>query len=93
MMQFKKAPVVTGEWECMECGYIEEGTESKRPRKCPECSAPANALEFFSYEDDADATWPREGQEDEFDDEEAEEDADVLDEDEDEDDGDEGWAP
>ena len=72
-MQFKKAPVVTGEWECMECGYIEEGTESKRPRKCPECNAPANALEFFSYNGDADADWPREDEDDEFDDEEDEE--------------------
>jgi hypothetical protein len=43
----------TGEWECMECGYIEEGTEGHRPKKCPECDAPASALEFFSDEEDA----------------------------------------
>ena len=67
MMQFKKVPVVTGEWECMECGYIEEGTESKRPRKCPECNAPANALEFFSYDDDSDSDWSHEDEDDELD--------------------------
>jgi hypothetical protein len=44
---------VTGEWECMECGYIEEGFEGRRPKKCPECDAPASALEFFSGEEDA----------------------------------------
>ncbi len=41
-----------GEWECMECGYIEEGTRGQRPKKCPECDAPASALEFFPDEDD-----------------------------------------
>jgi hypothetical protein len=45
---------VTGEWECMECGYVEEGIEGRRPKRCPECDAPASALEFFSDEDDAD---------------------------------------
>jgi hypothetical protein len=45
---------VTGEWECMECGCIEEGSEGRRPRKCPECDAPASALEFFPDGDDAD---------------------------------------
>jgi hypothetical protein len=44
---------VTGEWECMECGYVQEGVEGHRPKKCPECDAPASALEFFSDEDDA----------------------------------------
>ena len=44
---------VTGEWECMECGYVEEGAKARRPKKCPECGAPASALEFFSDEDDA----------------------------------------
>jgi hypothetical protein len=43
-----------GEWECMECGYIEEGVERRRPKQCPECDAPASALEFFPDEDDAD---------------------------------------
>ena len=45
-------PIVTGEWECMECGYIEEGTESRRPKACPECDAPASSLEFFPYDED-----------------------------------------
>jgi hypothetical protein len=45
---------IAGEWECMECGYIEEGIKGRRPRRCPECDAPASALEFFPDEDDAD---------------------------------------
>ena len=44
------AAPVTGEWECMECGYIEEGVRPRRPKACPECGAPANAMEFFPYE-------------------------------------------
>ena len=40
-------PAITGEWECMECGYIEKGVESRRPSQCRECSASARALEFF----------------------------------------------
>jgi predicted nucleic acid-binding Zn-ribbon protein len=43
-----------GEWECMECGYVEEGMKGRRPKKCPECGALASALEFFPDEDDAD---------------------------------------
>jgi hypothetical protein len=43
---------VTGEWECMECGYVEAGIEGRRPKKCLECDAPASALEFFSDEED-----------------------------------------
>jgi hypothetical protein len=43
---------VTGEWECMECGYVEEGVEGRRPKNCPECDAPASALEFFSDHED-----------------------------------------
>ena len=54
MAQLKRAVVAAGEWECMECGYIEEGVPGRRPPKCPECNAPASALEFFSYEDDTD---------------------------------------
>jgi len=60
----------TGEWECMECGYVEEGVEGRRPKKCPECDAPASALEFFSDEDDADFDRIAE---DEYDDEDTEE--------------------
>ena len=40
-----------GEWECMECGYIEVGVETQPPQACPECDAPLEALEFFPYED------------------------------------------
>jgi predicted ATP-dependent serine protease len=68
MAQLKRAVVATGEWECMECGYIEEGVLGRRPLKCPECNAPASALEFFSYEDDTD--WDQdEDEEEEFEDE------------------------
>lgn len=59
MMPIGSMPKITGEWECLECGYIEEGIRSRRPKSCPECGAPANAMEFFPYEprgeaDDAD---------------------------------------
>lgn len=43
-------PRITGEWECMECGYVEEGARQQRPSVCFECGAPASALEFFPYE-------------------------------------------
>ena len=36
-------PAITGEWECMECGYIEKGVEARRPPQCRECSASARA--------------------------------------------------
>jgi len=54
-------PAITGEWECMECGYIEKGVESRRPPQCRECSASARALEFFP-----DAGW---AEDDDLDDE------------------------
>ena len=44
-----------GEWECMECGYVIEGARARRPTQCPDCGAPAQALEFFSDSDDDDA--------------------------------------
>lgn len=47
----------TGEWECMECGYIEEGVKTKRPKVCPDCGAPSQALEFFPYGDDDEDDW------------------------------------
>ena len=28
MMTFDRTPKFTGEWECMECGYIEEGVRA-----------------------------------------------------------------
>ncbi len=42
----------TGEWECMECGYIEAGVKTSRPNACPDCGAPGQALEFFPDGDD-----------------------------------------
>jgi hypothetical protein len=50
MMPFDRTPKITGEWECMECGYIEEGVRARRPAVCFECGAPQSALEFFPYE-------------------------------------------
>jgi hypothetical protein len=47
----------SGEWECMECGYVEAGVKTKRPRACPECGAPDQALEFFPYGDDDEEDW------------------------------------
>jgi hypothetical protein len=44
-------PAVTGEWECMECGYIEKGTEARSPTQCRECGASVRALEFFGDDD------------------------------------------
>lgn len=39
-----------GEWECSECGYI--AAEGRRPARCPQCGAPAEAFDFFEYEDE-----------------------------------------
>lgn len=50
-------PAYAGEWECMECGYIEAGAETRRPKACPACGAPGQALEFFAYEDEEGAGW------------------------------------
>ena len=50
MAMFDRTPKLTGEWECMECGYIEEGVRARRPAVCFECGAPEKALEFFPYE-------------------------------------------
>jgi predicted nucleic acid-binding Zn-ribbon protein len=47
----------TGEWECMECGYIEAGVKTKRLKVCPDCGAPSQALEFFPYGDDDEDDW------------------------------------
>jgi NAD-dependent SIR2 family protein deacetylase len=55
MVQSDRLAGVLGEWECMECGYIEEGNRARRPKRCPECDAPASALDFFPYNDDADS--------------------------------------
>jgi hypothetical protein len=78
-----KVSAMTGEWECAECGHIVEGSESRRPAGCPECEAPADALEFFSYDDPEEEEWQDEADEldDDFEDEEKDED-DLDDEDE-----------
>ncbi len=55
----KLDPLVHGEWECMECGYIEKGIETRRPTQCRECGASARALEFFLDDD-----WDQIGDED-----------------------------
>jgi hypothetical protein len=57
-------PAITGEWECMECGYIEKGVEARRPPQCRECSASARALEFFP-----DEGWAEDTDNDDLDDE------------------------
>jgi hypothetical protein len=72
MTGFDRIPTVTGEWECMECGYIEEGTEARRPKLCPECDAPASSLEFFPYEED-DRERDEFEQDDEYEDEDLDE--------------------
>lgn len=80
----KSLEVVDGEWECMECGFIEEGPSNRRPKKCPECGASASAFEFFEYEDE---DWDDSEQFDE-------DDLDIDDEIEDDwDDEDEDFAP
>ena len=52
MVDPKRGGSAEGEWECMECGYIEVGVETRPPQACPDCHAPREALEFFPYEDD-----------------------------------------
>ena len=52
MVESKREGSAQGEWECMECGYIEAGVKTKRPQVCPDCGAPRQALEFFPYGDD-----------------------------------------
>jgi hypothetical protein len=73
-MPTSRVPTVTGEWECTECGNIVEGIESRRPAGCPECEAPAAALEFFSYDDPEEDEWQDESDEDDEDDEDEDED-------------------
>ncbi len=84
MTPVSKAPTATGEWECTECGYIVEGTAAQRPPHCPECDAPADALEFFANEDEIDDDWD-EATDDGLDDDDFEDDED-YDDDPDEDD-------
>ena len=77
-MQLDNVPAATGEWECMECGYIEEGVQTRRPKECPECGAPGTAFEYFASDDDDE--WDDEDELDESEDEEVE--GDDLDDDE-----------
>lgn len=72
----KLKPETAGEWECMECGYIEKGVESHRPPECHGCGASSRALEFFPGDD-----WDDERSDDEFDE------FDDMDEDDEEDEG------
>ncbi len=69
----------TGEWECMECGYIEAGVKTKRPKVCPDCGAPSQALEFFPYEDEDEGDWTEAS--DDLEDDLLEDDVDLDDED------------
>ena len=57
MKELGDLPVTTGEWECAECGYIEDGSRGRKPKECPECGAPAQALEFFPHDDEGDLSW------------------------------------
>ena len=92
MLQSNQTPAATGEWECMECNHILEGTALQRPARCPECNAGPEAFEFFSYEDEE---WEGdvEEEEDDEDEEDLKDDVDDFedfdDEDEEDDDEDE----
>lgn len=73
MVLLDRAPESTGEWECMECGYIEEGTRARRPAECLECAAPSDAIEFFAFNESDEEEWDSDdltGDADEYDDEE-----------------------
>lgn len=66
MVQSGDVTPATGEWECVECGYVEEGVQGRKPRECPECGAPGTAFEFFAYDEDEDE-WEIEDEADEDD--------------------------
>jgi len=68
MVQSGDVTPATGEWECVECGYVEEGVQGKKPKECPECGAPGTAFEFFAYDEDDDDEWEIEDETDESDD-------------------------
>jgi len=57
MVRFGDVSPVTGEWECLECGYVEEGIRMRRPKECPECGAPADAFDFFFDDEFNDEDW------------------------------------
>jgi hypothetical protein len=81
MLQSNQTPAATGEWECMECNHILEGTAEQRPARCPECNAGPEAFEFFSYGDEE---W--EGDTEEEDEEETDDELDEFEDFDDEDD-------
>ncbi len=85
MLQSNQTPAATGEWECMECSHILEGTVQQRPPRCPECNAGPEAFEFFSYEDDE---WEGDAEEEEDDDDDEIDDFEDFDDEDDEDDAD-----
>lgn len=77
------------EWECTECGYIEDGP--RPPSRCPECGAPRHRfqrLDLDEEEEEFDLLEDFDDLIDEEDDElwDDEEDEDFFDEDEDEED-------
>ncbi len=67
MVQSGNVSPATGEWECVECGYVEEGVQRRKPKECPECGAPGTAFEFFAYDEDDDDEWEIEDEADEAD--------------------------
>jgi transcriptional regulator NrdR family protein len=83
-MRLGSVPAATGEWECMECGHVEEGVQAKRPRECSECGAPATAFEFFAYDDADEEEWESDDEGSEYEDARADDgDEDFDEEDED----------
>lgn len=71
------------EWECTECGYIDEG--SRPPARCPECGAPRyrfRRLDILDEEEEDEALDLL----DDYDDLEEEEDEDLWDEEEEDED-------
>ncbi len=58
-------------WECIECGYEQEGF---RPKKCPECGAGPDMFDLYEYDDDEwEEDWEDEEEEEEEEDWEDEE--------------------
>lgn len=86
MAQFGNVFPTTGEWECAECGYVEEGVRGRRPQECPECGAPGAAFEYFAYDEDDDE-WELDDELDELDDDDddVDDDDDFFDADEEDD--------
>ncbi len=47
-------PAITGEWECMECGYIEEGHAGRSRRRPVRIAAPPQGPGVLPVRDDLD---------------------------------------